>query len=256
MRNSQISHNGSVKTESLLLQVCGLHYDYPDGTKALQGLDFQLKKDEKLALVGANGSGKSTLLQHLSGCLSAQRGEILLHGAVVGTDLNRLRRTVGLIFQEPDDQLFMPSVKEDVAFGLVAHGLPSREAENEASVMLEKLGVLHLAERPPHRLSGGEKRMVALAGILVMEPDIIVLDEPSAALDPKARRRVIEVLCNLQKPMILASHDLDMVLDICCRAVILRSGRAVAEGGAEALFRDEAAMQSYGLELPLRYQGS
>ena len=239
---------------SPLLQVRGLCYDYPDGTRALQGASFSLAEGEKLALVGVNGSGKSTLMLHLSGCLPANAGEILLRGETVGKHLSRLRGAVGMIFQEPDDQLFMPTVCEDVAFGLVARGMPAEAAREEALRILETLGVPHLAERPPHRLSGGEKRMVALAGILVTNPDLIVLDEPSAALDPRARRHVIEVLRELDKPMILASHDLDMVLDICTRSAIMREGCIAAEGCAEEVLRDAVLLKECGLELPLRHQ--
>lgn len=234
-----------------LLQVRGLRYDYPDGTSALRGVDLELRNGEKLALAGANGSGKSTLLLHLAGCLAVQSGEVLLRGRRVGGDLKALRRAAGLIFQEPDDQLFMPSVREDVAFGLVARGLSGEDAGEIVPRMLERLGVAHLAERPPHRLSGGEKRMVALAGILVMDPDLIVLDEPSASLDPRARRRLIEVLRELEKPMILASHDLDLALDVCGRALILCDGKITAAGPAPEILQDGELLRRDGLELPL-----
>ena len=175
-----------------------------------------------------------------------------MEGVPVGKDLKRLREAVGLIFQDPDDQLFMPQVVEDVAFGPVAHGVPAEEAHARAREVLESLNVGHLAERPPHRLSGGEKRMAALAGILVMRPEIVVLDEPSAALDPRARRRVIEVLRELDKPIILATHDLDMALDVCGRAVVLYDGRVAADGDLGTILGDEALLRQNGLELPLR----
>ena len=238
----------------IVLEAKELQYDYPDGTSALQGLSIRLHEGEKLALLGANGSGKSTLMLHLSGCLSAASGEVLLHGEPVGSDLGRLRGAVGMIFQEPDDQLFMPTVAEDTAFGLVAGGMDSGCARKEALQMLERLSISHLAERPPHRLSGGEKRLVALAGILVMNPAVVVLDEPSASLDPRGRRRVTELLQELKKPLLLASHDLDMALDICERAVIISGGRAAAEGASNEILKDEKLLSSCGLELPLRYQ--
>lgn len=234
------------------LEVCGLCYAYPDGHRALNGVSFTLGRGEKLALVGPNGSGKSTLMLHLAGCIAAQTGTVSLEGVPVGKDLKRLREAVGLIFQDPDDQLFMPQVVEDVAFGPVAHGVPAEEAHARAREVLESLNVGHLAERPPHRLSGGEKRMAALAGILVMRPEIVVLDEPSAALDPRARRRVIEVLQELDKPLILATHDLDMALDVCGRAVVLFDGRVAADGDLETILGDEALLRQNGLELPLR----
>ena len=235
------------------MEVRGLRYVYPDGHQALNGVSFVLRAGEKLALVGPNGSGKSTLMLHLSGCLAAQSGEVLLRGEPVGKDLKRLRRTVGLIFQDPDDQLFMPQVLEDVAFGLVAHGMEVVEAQGRAAAILEALDIAHLSGRPPHRLSGGEKRMVALAGILVMQPDIVVLDEPSAALDPSARRRVIEALSGLDKPMILATHDLDMALDVCDRAIVMYEGQVSADGELREVLRDEVLLRRNGLELPLRY---
>ena len=235
------------------LEVRDLRYAYPDGHQALKGVSFSLGDQEKLALVGPNGSGKSTLMLHLAGCLAAQSGTVRLRGEPVGEDLKRLRNAVGLIFQDPDDQLFMPQVVEDVAFGLVAHGKPVEAAQGSALTIMENLGIAHLAQRPPHRLSGGEKRMVALAGILVMQPDIVVLDEPSAALDPRARLRVIERLRELDKPMILATHDLDMALDVCGRAIVLYEGRIAADGALHDILRDGALLRQNGLELPLRY---
>ncbi|NLL35940.1 MAG: ABC transporter ATP-binding protein [Fretibacterium sp.] len=234
-----------------LLEVRDLHHSYPDGHPSLNGVFFELYPGEKLALVGPNGSGKSTLLLHLAGCLAAQKGAVLLRGRPVGNELKLLREAVGLIFQEPDDQLFMPQVLEDVAFGLVARGMGTALAHERAEAVLDALNISHLASRPPHRLSGGEKRLVALAGILAMSPEMVVLDEPSAALDPRARRRVIELLQELDTPLILATHDLDMALDVCGRAVLLYEGRVVAEGRAEKLLGDEVLLCRNGLELPL-----
>ena len=235
-----------------LLETRELRYDYPDGTRALTGLNISLREGEKLALAGANGSGKSTLMLHLSGCLPALSGDVLLHGEVIGKNLNKLRSSVGMIFQEPDDQLFMPTVAEDVAFGLIASGMDTIAAREEALRMLERLGISHLASRAPHRLSGGEKRLSALAGILVMNPEVIVLDEPSASLDPRARKRVTELLRELEKPLVLASHDLDMALDVCERAAVLKGGRVAAEGAACEILMDERLLCDCGLELPLR----
>lgn len=235
------------------LEVHALYYSYPDGHKALNNVSFRLHENEKLALVGPNGSGKSTLLLHLAGGIAA-RDEIRLWGQVAGT--KELRQTVGLIFQEPDDQLFMPQVIDDVAFGLIARGMPAAEAKYKALAMLERLGAAHLAERPPHCLSGGEKRLVALAGILVMEPQIIVLDEPTSALDPRARRRVIETLRALHQPLILTTHDLDMALDVCSRAVLLYEGKVAAEGLLPELFHRKDLLERNGLELPLRYSAT
>ncbi|MGI6075789.1 MAG: energy-coupling factor ABC transporter ATP-binding protein [Pyramidobacter sp.] len=233
------------------LETRNLRYTYPDGHCALKGVTFRLRKNEKLALVGPNGSGKSTLLLHLAGGIAVDDGEILLHGAP--TAPQDLRRAVGLIFQDPDDQLFMPQVVDDVAFGPLARGVPAAEARKRALAMLERLGAKHLVDRAPHRLSGGEKRLAALAGILVMEPDVLVLDEPTSALDPRARRLVIETLRALPQSMILCTHDLDMALDLCSRAMILCDGAITAEGALPELFRDKDLLERNGLELPLRY---
>ncbi|MDR2179146.1 MAG: energy-coupling factor ABC transporter ATP-binding protein [Synergistaceae bacterium] len=231
-----------------------LCYRYPDGAAALNGVDFSLLEGEKLALVGANGSGKSTLLTHLAGCIPlGGTGDILLSGRSVGSDLERLRRVVGLIFQDPDDQLFMPNVLEDVAFGLVSRGMEVSQAHRRALAVLETLSAPHLASRLPHRLSGGEKRVVALAGILAMQPEIVALDEPSSGLDPRARRRVIEILKALDRPMILATHDLDMALDVCTRALVMNQGKIAAEGELPGLLQNESLLLENGLELPPRF---
>jgi cobalt/nickel transport system ATP-binding protein len=232
---------------TLLLETRGLRYSYPGGARAIDDISFKLEDGSKLSLIGANGSGKSTLLLHLAGCLTPTGGEILLNGHVTGQNLQALRNAAGLVFQEPDDQLFMPSVIEDVAFALTARKIKIGPAKAEALECLKNLGVSHLADRPPHRLSCGEKRMVALAGILVMKPSILLLDEPSAALDPKARRSVVNILKTLDKPMIIATHDLDMARSVCDRAVILQNGRLAADGTPDELLQDEKALERYGL---------
>jgi cobalt/nickel transport system ATP-binding protein len=229
-----------------LLEAKDLSYGYPDGTLALRGLSFTLGEGDKIALVGANGSGKSTLLLHLAGCFALQGGEICLRGKSVGKDLRALKDAVGMVFQEPDDQLFMPSVALDVSFGLTARKIKPEIALSAASGCLEKLGIAHLADRPPHRLSSGEKRLVAIAGILVTDPEIIALDEPTAALDPRARREVLKILGGLDKSMIIATHDLEMARTLCRKAVIVQSGRVVAEGSASELLADEKSLERYG----------
>ena len=233
-----------------MLDVEGLSYSYPDGHRALQGVSLSVNDGERVALVGANGSGKSTLLLHLAGALRVQEGRVSFRGRE-GQEV--LRRNVGLTFQDSDDQLLMPSVLEDVAFSLTASGMPLREAHERASELLASLGIEHLAGRPPHKLSGGEKRIVSFAGVLVSEPEVLALDEPSAALDPRARRRVIEFLRKSEHTIILATHDLDMALDVCDRAVILSEGRVKCEGTLPGLFRDREMLEANGLDLPLRF---
>ena len=236
------------------LEIRDLYYSYPDGHSALNGVNLSLAHGERVALIGANGSGKSTLLLHIAGALAAQKGGILLNNKLINSkNLGELRKVTGLIFQEPDDQLFMPSVLEDVCFGLIANNIKQDEAEERALKVLDDLNILHLASRPPHRLSGGEKRMAALAGILVMQPEFLILDEPSAALDPKARRLVINTLNKLNQTILLATHDLDMALDVCERAVILNSGQVSASGKLPELLQEENLLIQNGLELPLRY---
>ncbi|MBQ3757933.1 MAG: energy-coupling factor ABC transporter ATP-binding protein [Synergistaceae bacterium] len=234
-----------------MLEVEGLRYQYPDGHEALRGVSLSVGAGEKVAIVGANGSGKSTLLLHIAGAVEVQSGRITLNGRD-GSDI--LREKVGLTFQNADDELLMPSVIEDVAFSLVASGMPPHSAHERAGEILTKLGISHLSSRPPHRLSGGEKRLVTFAGILASNPEILALDEPTAGLDPKARRRVINFLRETEKAVILATHDLDMAIDVCNRAVILSGGVISAEGELPELFKNGKILEASGLELPLRFQ--
>ena len=236
-----------------MLEIASLRYRYPDGHEALRGVTFSVSEGEKVALVGANGSGKSTLLLHVAGALSVQEGRISFRGRE-GQEV--LRENVGLTFQDSDDQLLMPGVLEDVAFSLVAEGVPLREARERAAKILDTLGIAHLAERLPHKLSGGEKRMVSFAGVLAREPEVLALDEPSAGLDPRARRRVINFLRESRRTIILATHDLDMALDVCTRAVILSDGAVACEGALPELFTMRDVLEANGLELPLRYSYS
>ncbi|MBQ7665511.1 MAG: ABC transporter ATP-binding protein, partial [Synergistaceae bacterium] len=178
-----------------MLEVHDLHYRYEDGHEALKGISFTLNDGEKTALVGANGSGKSTLLLHIAGALKVQSGRIMLNAST------------GLIFQDSDDQLLMPSVIEDVSFTLTARGMNMKSAYERSMKILSELGISHLSSRPPHKLSGGEKRMVTIAGVLASEPELLLLDEPTSGLDPKARRRVINFLSESDKTILLASHD-------------------------------------------------
>ncbi|MBQ7264419.1 MAG: ABC transporter ATP-binding protein [Synergistaceae bacterium] len=231
-----------------ILEARTLRFAYPDGpNEALRGASLALSDGEKLAVIGANGSGKSTLLLLLAGAMATSRGEIFLHGAPVGKDLAQLRGAVGLVFQDPDDQLFMPLAVEDVAFGLVARGVPVGEAQARARDALADLGVAHLADRAPHRLSGGEARRVALAAILVMEPEVLALDEPTSSLDPRARRLLIQTLRDMDRPMIVATHDLDMARAVCGRTIVLHEGLVAAEGPTSELLGDAVLLDRCGL---------
>lgn len=234
-----------------LVEAEGLEYDYPDGTPALRGVDFRLHHGEAVAIVGANGAGKSTLLLHLNGLLLPSRGEVRIGEVpVTRTTRPQIFRTVGYVFQDPDDQLFMPTVREDVAFGPANLGLPANEVTRRVEQALSTVGALHLAERAPFRLSGGEKRAVAIAGVIAMHPDVLVLDEPSDNLDPAARRRLIALLCSFSHTKVIATHDLDLVLEVCSRVLVMNEGRIVADGAPAEIFVDDQLLAACALERP------
>jgi cobalt/nickel transport system ATP-binding protein len=217
---------------------------------------FTLHHGESVGLVGANGAGKSTLLLHLAGALLPGQGTVRVGDwPVTASTLAQVRRSLGLVFQDPDDQLFMPTVEDDVAFGPANLGLPPEEVEAHVVSALTQVGVLHLRRRAPHHLSGGEKRAVAIAAVLAMSPDVLVMDEPSSNLDPRARRQLIGQLRAFEHTKIVATHDLDLVLDVCARTIILARGRVAADGPTGELLADEALMHRCGLERPLRLQG-
>lgn len=238
------------------IEVSGLRFAYPDGTEALNGIDFLIGHGESVAIVGANGAGKSTLLAHLVGLHHPQAGEVVIGDTpVTRTTLAEVRRSVGMVFQDPDDQLFMPSVEEDVAFGPLNLGLPEDVVERRVSDALARVGASALRHRPPHRLSGGEKRSVAIATVLAMEPSVLVLDEPSSNLDPRARRRLIELLRSFAHTKLIATHDLDLAVDVCERTIVIGDGRVVADGPTHTILTDDALLESSGLERPLAMQG-
>ncbi len=239
-----------------IVEVEGLAYRYPDGTQALRGLSFRVVHGEAVAVVGANGAGKSTLLLHLNGYLTPQAGRVRIGDfPLTKQTIPEVRKTVGMVFQDPDDQLFMPTVNDDVAFGPLNLGLPPEEVEKRVAGALERVGALGLRERPPYHLSGGEKRSVAIATVLAMSPDILVMDEPSSNLDPGARRRLIRLLQSFEHTKILATHDLDLVLELCHRTIVIREGQVAADGPTAEIFRDEALLAACGLEKPLSLQG-
>jgi len=231
-------------------------FDYPDGTTALRGVSFSIHHGESVGLVGANGAGKSTLLLHLPGILLPSSGHVRVGDwPVTARTLPQVRRSLGMVFQDPDDQLFMPTVGDDVAFGPQNLGLPGDEVEARVAGALERVGATHLRLRPPYKLSGGEKRAAAIASVLSMSPDILVMDEPSANLDPASRRRLIALLRSFEHTKIVATHDLDLVQDVCTRTIVLRGGRVAADGPTADVFGDDALLSSCHLEKPLRMQG-
>jgi len=239
-----------------IVEVDDLHYTYPDQTPALRGVSFRITHGESVAVVGANGAGKSTLLLHLNGYLTPIRGQVRIGDFPLTREtLQDIRRTVGMIFQDPDDQLFMPTVFDDVAFGPLNLGLPPQDVEKRVEEALSQMDVSHLRDRPPFRLSGGEKRAVAIASVLSMSPDILVMDEPTTGLDPRARRLLIERLATFPHTRIIATHDLDLVLDLCRRTIVIHEGRVTADGPAADIFADEQLLAESHLEKPLRMQG-
>jgi len=242
-------------SQHLALEVQALHYAYPDGQMALRGVSFVIQPGETVGLIGSNGAGKSTLLLHLNGVLRPASGVVRVTGLpVTAANLMAVRRQVGLVFQDPDDQLFMPTVQEDVAFGPLNMGLPACEVQARVAQALATVGASHLASRAPYRLSGGEKRMVAMAGVLAMAPTVLVQDEPSAGLDPAARRRLITLLASFAHTQLIASHDLDLVQDVCTRVLVMREGVIEADGTPAAIFADAGLLARCHLELPLSLQ--
>jgi len=235
-----------------LLEARGLSFAYPDGTPALQEVSCRFVHGESVGIVGANGAGKSTLLLHLNGLLIPQAGEVRVGELpVTPSTRTQVHRAVGVVFQDADDQLVMPTVEEDVAFGPLNMGLPADEVRARVRAALEAVDALPLAARAPYRLSGGEKRAVAIAGVLAMSPSILVLDEPSAGLDPAARRRLISLLRSFSHTKVIATHDLDLVLDVCSRVLVLHRGRVEADGPPAQIFGDAALLARCHLEPPL-----
>jgi len=239
-----------------IVQAEDLHYTYPDGKVALQGLSFLITHGESVAIIGANGAGKSTLLMHLNGVILPQKGMVRIGEMPVTREtLPNIRRTVGTVFQDSDDQLFMPTVFDDVAFGPLNLGFPKEEVEKKVRETLEKVGALHLINRATHRLSGGEKRSVAIATVLAMAPDILVMDEPTSNLDPKSRRNLIELLKSFTHTKIIATHDLDMAMDLCTRTIVLSEGKIIADDPTSDILINEQLLHKSHLEKPLSLQG-
>lgn len=233
------------------LSIQNLSFAYPDGHKALNGVTLNLGRGEKVALVGPNGAGKSTLLVHLNGILPCQNGKIQVCGIELSQKTaGRVRALVGLVFQSPDDQLFSPTVYEDVAFGPIYQGLPKQEVHNR---VMEALAMVHMedyAKRVSYHLSVGEKKRIAIACVLSMRPEVLILDEPTAGLDPRARRILIELLRELPQTMIVATHDLPMVKELLPRTVIMDHGQVVSDGSTIEMLADDALLAEHGLERP------
>jgi cobalt/nickel transport system ATP-binding protein len=240
------------------IELCHLSFHYDDATPAFQDVSFRVEEGECVALIGPNGAGKSTLLLHIIGILPEPgqghgEGEVHLFGERLGThNLAAARRQVGLLFQDPDDQLFCPTVGEDVAFGPRQLGLSPEAVKQSVASALAQVGLAGFERRLPHRLSGGEKRRVGLAGLLAYGPKALVFDEPTSGLDPRARRQLISILRGVGATRLLATHDLALVAETCSRTIVLDAGRVVADGRTRSLLRDDDLMEAHGLEKPRR----
>lgn len=238
-----------------IVEVKGLRHVYPDGTEALREVSFRIHHGESVAIIGGNGAGKSTLLLHLIGYLNAAAGSIRVGDHLLSKEtLAEVRRSVGMVFQDPDDQLFMPTVYDDVAFGPQNQGLTAEEVERRVADALERVGAQDLRDKPPYHLSGGEKKRVAIATVLAMLPDILVLDEPTSGLDPRARRQLMALLRAFHHTRIITTHDLDMVLQLCPRTIVLKDGQVMADGPTLEIFGDETLLAACHLEKPFAMQ--
>lgn len=232
-----------------------LHYLYPDGHKAVNGISFEILHGESVGIIGANGAGKSTLLMLLMGVIFPCQGEVLVGEVpVTKKTLPSIRQRMGMVFQNPDDQLFMTTVYDDVAFGPRNYKLEEKEVEKRVNQALEKVGIIHLKDRAPFKLSGGEKRAAAIASVLSMQPDILVMDEPTSALDPKSRRRLMNLLKSFAHTKIITSHDLDMVYELCPRTIVIKNGEIAADGPTSEILVNAELMDECGLEMPLALQ--
>jgi len=241
-------------TANLSVEVNNLQYSYPDGHKALHGVNLQIKKGERVALLGPNGAGKTTLVMHLNGILEATDGEVKVSGLLVDSQdkegIKKTRQRVGIVFQDPDDQLFMPTVFEDVAFGPTNMGFDPQLIEERSIHALKMVDMLEFKDRAPHHLSFGQRRRVAVATVLAMEPEILILDEPSSNLDPASRRELSEILLSLDVTILMVTHDLPYAYEICERSLILNKGKIVADSNTPQILRDSNLLAANRLELP------
>lgn len=238
-----------------IIEIKNLEYVYPDGTKALNGINLDIFKGECSGLIGPNGAGKSTLLLHLNGILRAAKGSVEVLGMEIeDKNLVRIRQKVAIVFQEPDDQLFMPTVFDDVAFGPANSGYPEERVKEKVKKALKQVGMEEYEDRCSHHLSLGEKKKISIATVLSMDPEILILDEPTISLDPRARRELIELLKNLNITKIIAGHDLELILEICSRVILLDKGKIITNGNPREVLSNKSLMESHGLEVPLSLQ--
>jgi cobalt transport protein ATP-binding subunit len=237
-----------------VLQVSDLTYCYPDGHPALQGVDLELRRGERVALLGPNGAGKTTLILHLNGILAGGEGTVVVDGlSLTRANLQRVRQRVGIVFQDPDDQLFMPTVGQDVAFGPANLGLRGEALDARVREALADVGMAPHADRAPSHLSFGQRRRIAIATVLAMRPELLVLDEPTSNLDPASRRELAEILLGMEVTLLMVTHDLPFALQLCERSALISEGRIVADGGTRTLLADTQLLARHRLELPYGY---
>jgi len=238
-----------------MITIDGVSFSYTDGTKALDRISLAIPKGCSVGIVGANGAGKSTLVNHLNGCILPQEGRITIGNTIINKkNLEHIRKQVGLLFQNPDDQLFTARVYDDIAFGPENLGMNPAVIATQVEAVLRELHLWELRDKPPAHLSQGEKRFAAFAAVLVMNPEVMVMDEPTADLDPKNRRKLIHLIHALERTTIIVSHDLDFIWDTCERVCIMNKGRLTADGSAKEILRNRELLEANNLELPLRLQ--
>ncbi len=234
------------------LEVRKLRFSYPDGHEAVKNISFTIHHGESVGIIGANGAGKSTLLMLMMGVLFPEEGEVLVGDVhLTKKTMPMIRQRLGMVFQDPDDQLFMTTVYDDVAFGPRNYKLDEAEVANRVQDALELVGIPQLKDRAPFKLSGGEKRAAAIATVLSMQPDVLIMDEPTSFLDPKSRRRVMNLLNSFEHTKIITSHDLDMVFETCKRVIVINEGTVAADGSAREILTNDRLLDSCGLEMPL-----
>jgi len=246
-----MKNHATAPAETAWVDVAALHFTYPDGFDALKGISVRIARGEKVALIGPNGAGKSTFMLHLNGINTATSGSVAIGGRTVSREnLGQIRAEVGLVFQDPDDQLFSPTVYDDVAFGPVHMGMKKEEVDERVTRALADVGLPGFEKRLPHHMSIGQRKRAALATVLSMSPSVLVLDEPSAGLDPRGRRELIHLLRDLPQTMLVSTHDMKLVAEVFPRTIIMDAGEIVADGPTGALLADRELLEAHGLEQP------
>ena len=236
-----------------MIEIRNLTFAYEKDNPVLKDISFTAQDGECIGLIGANGAGKSTLMKVMLGLLDGS-GSVTVDGTPVMQDtLAEIRRKLGFVLQNSDSQMFMPTVHDDMLFGLLNYGMKREEAEKKVSQVLDTLHISYLKDRYNHRISGGEKRMAAIATVLAMEPSVLLMDEPTSALDPKNRRMIINTIRSLKQTRIITSHDLDMILDTCSRVILIDEGRIIKDGTAEEILKDRELLEAHSMELPLSF---